>query len=1360
MSKIKTESVLWLSLSLLLAIVIAFFCVSPAKAENLLVNGSFEETDDGGMPVGWWTDAYILDEGYSIYASVEDSEAQDGNKYVTIRNVAPNDARFMQVVDVEPNSLYCFSGYLKGEGIKDGRGANLSVEGLYVFSESVFDSDGEWQRIEWYGETGENQTNVTLFARLGGYSGESQGKACFDNLKLEKVDAVPGDGIASRWYSLESMSYYDDDEEDFDDTAEGAPAWPLLLLLTVVYSTAALLLILRSRDQTQVPELTDKSRFTPILAVGFLLALVLRVILSAQIEGYMVDVNCFVSWGRTMANYGPVGFYPESGFCDYPPAYVWVLGLNSLLSNWLGADAGVTRIIFRFIPGLCDLGACWVLSRFAGRRISSISQRQINILCLTMAFHPALILNSAAWGQMDSVLCLCLLLVAIYAIERKWTLALPLYMLSVMIKPQALMLGFLGLAALIFTWIREKNSRKDILIGLAVALGVAAVIVIPFGLRQSPGWLINQYAGTLGSYPYATVNTANYYYLFGGNWSEIGKSAPLLCSLILGLLCAGYGIRWTMRVHREQSRIWIEQVLTVLFIGWFVYCGISGASWGMIGTGAMAFAFLVVLSLYIRKGDLAFLPYLGALLFLLLYVFGVKMHERYVFPAFILLACAWMIHKDRRILTVLFLSGAAVFVNEGIVLDNSIRLGSSMGHLNSDTYSLACVLSVINILVAVYAAHIGIELSLKQPVPVREYTLFQDVQGDHRLHWKKLDTVILCLILSVYSLIAFTTLGSTKAPQKAWTSTDFSESVTLDLGEEKDDFHMLYFARVSRYNFTVAVSPDGKDWSEELWAEMNQGSCWKWKYLTESYEDGDGTVSFTQSRCDLSGRYVRITAHQIGLALCEVLFRDISGNILPVDVVERSNANEESSLFSDPACLIDEQDTFEGLPVLFSTKLTELNDERNPAVPQPSWWNSTYFDEIYHARTAYEFLHGTAPYETSHPPLGKILMSWGVAVWGMTPFGWRFAGALAGSAMLVAMYLIGKQLTKNTLWASVMALLMALDCMHLTQTQIATIDSFPVLFILFSYYFMLRFLQSDLLKGKRSSLLTNLGCSGLFMGFGIASKWIGIYAGAGLGVLFFTHCIYSLVHAENAEVRRAVRKRFFMLCAWCILFFVIVPAAVYLISYIPYFAYKHIEHLGEYLREVWNTQEGMFNYHATPGLGMDHPFYSPWYEWPVIGKPMFYATKQYVMNEELSHSIFCIGNPVIWLPAIATLMFCIFGWIHDMTVPSRKEEKFFEKNIGLLFLTVGFLAQYLPWMLVPRGTYIYHYFASVPFLILSLTIILRQVVLRNRKAGIIITVSYLVLAAAGFALFFPYAAGIMAPVEWLDLGAKFLRIWY
>ena len=101
--------------------------------------------------------------------------------------------------------------------MEGGHGANLSVEGIYAFSEKYYDTDGQWQYIEYYGETGPDQDYLTVFARLGGYSGVSTGKAYFADLSLKKVDSIPGDGIADLWYK--ENSYIVQDEEETDDVS-------------------------------------------------------------------------------------------------------------------------------------------------------------------------------------------------------------------------------------------------------------------------------------------------------------------------------------------------------------------------------------------------------------------------------------------------------------------------------------------------------------------------------------------------------------------------------------------------------------------------------------------------------------------------------------------------------------------------------------------------------------------------------------------------------------------------------------------------------------------------------------------------------------------------------------------------------------------------------------------------------------------------------------------------------------------------------------------------------------------------------------------------------------------------------------
>ncbi len=60
--------------------------------------------------------------------------------------------------------------------------------------------------------------------------------------------------------------------------------------------------------------------------------------------------------------------------------------------------------------------------------------------------------------------------------------------------------------------------------------------------------------------------------------------------------------------------------------------------------------------------------------------------------------------------------------------------------------------------------------------------------------------------------------------------------------------------------------------------------------------------------------------------------------------------------------------------------------------------------KIYFGRTAYEILHKLQIYETTHPFLGKALISYGVKLFGMTPFGWRVIDVIFGTLIIIALY--------------------------------------------------------------------------------------------------------------------------------------------------------------------------------------------------------------------------------------------------------------------------------------------------------------------------------------------------------------------
>ena len=245
--KLKRYIPIFLSLFIILGL-LPLQCV---HAENLLENADFSELDDEDLPVFWYTDAYVQDTAYTRY-EISDADPDHPHAAV-IQNFGKNDARFAQAVEVEPDSLYLFSGDIRADEVEGGHGANLSVEGVYQFSEKLYDTQGLWKHIEYYGETGPEQNYITVFARLGGYSGESTGKAWFSNLSLTKVEEIPGDLVADSWY-VDSVSYndeYDDtDDETFDSTGTFRP-W--FFLVSAVYTAAALFMFRFLRKILRTP---------------------------------------------------------------------------------------------------------------------------------------------------------------------------------------------------------------------------------------------------------------------------------------------------------------------------------------------------------------------------------------------------------------------------------------------------------------------------------------------------------------------------------------------------------------------------------------------------------------------------------------------------------------------------------------------------------------------------------------------------------------------------------------------------------------------------------------------------------------------------------------------------------------------------------------------------------------------------------------------------------------------------------------------------------------------------------------------------------------------------------------------------
>ena len=1275
----------------------------PIQQGNLLRNGDFSAVT-GSMPDGWNTGMWVTSAG----ASYLEAATVDGIPAVLVENAAPNDARFEQTVTVRENATYKLTARVMAEGCDPAiLGANVSFLGVYGTSNDVHDTAGQWETLTAYGHTGKGQKEITVCARLGGYGAEATGKAWFADVRLEQIEEAP---VGAEVIALNTPAPKKE-EPVKDGEGDKRAVIPGLLAASAAYLLAAYAIVRTLFVGGQM----DRKKGTKILIAMMAAAFLLRLWLAGMIRGYGVDMGCFGAWAGKMAHGGPANFYEEGYFCDYPPAYLlvlWVLGsISSLLGIPFGTMGG--EVLLKTVPMICDLLlACAVFRGVGGR--AALGAAALLLL------SPAFIITGACWGQIDSVLAVLLVAMLFLAREGKWQIAIPVFALSVLAKPQAGLLAPLGVAALARDVIKNKNARKPAGLGILFGLLVTAAVVLPFSENQASAfWLVDKYVETLSSYDYATLSTGNLMFLLGGNWTANTKALAF------------------------------------------------GVTYGQLGMALMALSFIFGIAVYLRGKDRKRLFLASAVTMQLVFVLGSKMHERYILPALALLLLSYIETGDKRLLISCLLASAASAVNIGAVL--------AFEHLIAPNLWLGYLIGVVQLAAAALTVWAAVSLSMgrepmrlaphkvravpengaaqeneavsAQEARMREELLYPQ---DYRMHMKKRDYVIMLALTAVYAVIGFYHLGVTRAPQGGYTSTAQGEYAVIDLGERHENFRIYYYGGISDTQFSFSVSDDGVMFTDDTGAFFDRGECFKWHAMrTPAYDEKGKVTGANGGMLSFSGRYIRVTFAGAASALWEVAAVNENGKVIPAVSAEAFGGVE--GRMSDPMGLIDEQDT----------------------VPdKPSYMNSMYFDEIYHGRTGYEHANALHTYETTHPPLGKVFMSWCIRLMGMTPFAWRFAGALCGVLMVPAMYLLAMQLLHRTALSALCALLMSADCMHYTQTRIATIDSFPVLFMMLMFLLMARWMKMSFYHHRLRDTFVPLALSGVCMGLAIASKWIGCYGAVGLAVLFFVRFIglwrqyvYAKAHKDEdpafARAAALFPDRGMKTIAACCVFFVLIPLVIYILSYIPYLrAYGEVKWNLRTLERLWDAQVTMLDYHAN--LVAEHYFASPWYEWPLIVKPMWYYNADFA-PAGMASSILAFGNPAVWWTGLAGIVFVLVMSVYRnalpalRVIPGRQDEN----DRVLAVIAIAFLSAYLPWVLVSRLTFIYHYFASVPWIIISVAIALSYLARRQKKLAAALGALLAAAAAALFIGFYPLASGAEVPRAWCDAMAWFDGwMWY
>ena len=933
--------------------------------------------------------------------------------------------------------------------------------------------------------------------------------------------------------------------------------------------------------------------------------------------GHSTDMNCFSAWALRMAEVGPGKFYSPDVFTDYPPGYMYIMWIIGFIKKLIPMGDTAFGMLLKTPAIVADILTAAFLYNMSRRSLNNYASCVIAFFAVV---NPAIYINSAMWGQVDSIFTFLVLVCLHLIAERKLIQSFFVFALAVIVKPQALFYTPVILFAIAQETVYPKVDIKKLLKYIAWGVGAivfALLLSAPFGVNK----VLSQYVGTLSSYQYKTVNAFNMWSMLGGNWEKLTTVSALVSTLAI--------------------------IFSVLYAMKLFFC--------------------------MNGRDKYF--YTAAVICIGVFVFATKMHERYCYPALVFLLAAVALKPNLLTFGLYTAVSALQFFNTASVF---YFFNKNFTAFHDRLELWGGIFALLLFALLVYTSY-----TLCGKRAVRDKSVIGIIDSgvkDYRINKK--DVILMTAVTVIYAAVAFCNLGDMNAPESGVISDGGVMRAEFLKGSDIKKI-MLYpgsynISSDNAVTFTFCGA-DGES-IEEITVDDASVFCW---YEKETAVNGAYSVT-----ASINGK----------AELMEAAF---------------INAEGEAVKIKGEEALFDEQEL---VPNGYSFK------------------NSTYFDEIYHARTAYEFIKDREAYEWTHPPLGKSIISIGIRIFGMNPFGWRFMGTLFGVLMVPVMYIFAKKLLGKTSLALFSAVLFTFDFMHFAQTRIATIDVYITFFIMLMYLFMLLYLKTDIYGNlKRQTVF--LALCGICMGLGISCKWTGMYAGAGLGVLFFARLVreYTAVKENNKTEFTAYTKKIIPLC---VVFFVIVPAVIYALSYIPF-----VNVSGGGFGTIIKNQKDMFSYHSQ--LEATHSFSSAWYEWPIMVRPVWYYSN--TVSDGIKEGISSFGNPIVWWCGIPAFFCTVY------TAIRRKD------RVGG-FLAIAYLAQLLPWMPVERCTFIYHYFPSVPFVVLMIAYTV-QVTVKDERKRMGIMVATGILCIILFGMFYPVLSGQAASVEYVKEFLKWFGTW-
>lgn len=313
------------------------------------------------------------------------------------------------------------------------------------------------------------------------------------------------------------------------------------------------------------------------------------------------DMGAFITWVNKLQNEGFAGFYAKYGL-SYPPLHIFLVYIiGEICTIFHVGDFSVIQIVLIKSPALiCDILTAYYMYKIARKYLSNKAGL---IACIVYILNPAVVFNSSVWGQMDSIYTFCIVVMCYLISEKKLKAAYFAFAASILFKYQGIIFTPIIIFATLDNVILDNCNKKKFFSHLFTGLGAIACMVachLPFifGNGNASGNasnIIGSYGEALTAFRYASVNAYNIWAMFGLNW------------------------------HTQED----------------TFLGLTYNTWGTLSIILLVIVVFII-SMKLKNNNSKHYLIAGFIMSTM-FLFSVRMHERYLFPAIPLIFAAFLI---------------------------------------------------------------------------------------------------------------------------------------------------------------------------------------------------------------------------------------------------------------------------------------------------------------------------------------------------------------------------------------------------------------------------------------------------------------------------------------------------------------------------------------------------------------------------------------------------------------------------------------------------------------------------------------------------------------------------------------------